>query len=55
MLVGDYFNNADLVSKLGSRLPRRVFHNYIHRYFVIALRIALTAMKQLFSLADVDG
>ena len=33
----------------------RVFHNYIHRYFVIALRIALTAMKQLFSLADVDG
>jgi len=33
----------------------RIFHNYIHRYLVIALRIALTVMKQLFSLADVDG
>jgi len=32
-----------------------VFHKYIHRYFVIVPRIALTAMKQLFSLADVDG
>jgi hypothetical protein len=33
----------------------RVFHNSIHRYFVFTLRFALTAMNQLFSLADVDG
>ena len=32
-----------------------VFHNSIHRYFVITLRIALTSMKQLFSFAHVDG
>jgi hypothetical protein len=28
----------------------RVFHNSIHRYFVFTLRIALTSIKQLFSL-----
>jgi hypothetical protein len=33
----------------------RVFHNSIHRYFVFAPRIALTPLKQLFSLFDVDG
>ena len=33
----------------------RVFHNSIHRYFVFTLRIALTPMKQLFSLVRVDG
>ncbi len=31
------------------------FPHFIHRYFVFRLRIALTSMKQLFSLAGVDG
>ena len=34
-------------------LPR--FAHFIHRYFVSTLRIALTAMIQLFSLFCVDG
>jgi len=29
-------------------------HNCIHRYFIFMLRIALTAIKQLFSLVRVD-
>ena len=36
-------------------LTVHVFHNSIHRYFVFTLRIALTPIKQLFSLAGVDG
>jgi hypothetical protein len=31
------------------------FHNSIHRYFIVAPRIALTSIKQLFSLCRVDG
>ncbi len=33
----------------------RVFHNLIHRYFVITRINALTSVKQLFSLSRVDG
>jgi hypothetical protein len=31
------------------------FHNSIHRYFVFMPKIALTSIKQLFSLSRVDG
>ena len=31
------------------------FAHFIHRYFVSTLRIALTSIKQLFSLVGVDG
>jgi len=31
------------------------FHNSIHRHFIFILRIALTVIKQLFSLFRVDG
>ena len=41
--------------KEGRNLTVHVFHNSVHRYFVFALRIALTSMKHLFSLAGVDG
>src|SRR5947209_20275395 len=34
-------------------LPR--FAHFIHRYFVSTLRIALTSIRQLFSLVGVDG
>jgi hypothetical protein len=32
-----------------------VFHNSIHRNFVFTPKIALTQIKQLFSLSHVDG
>jgi hypothetical protein len=31
------------------------FHSSIHRYLILAPRIALTSIRQLFSLAGVDG
>ena len=41
--------------KAGRKLIVHVFHNSVHRYFVFTLTIALTSMKRLFNLADVDG
>jgi hypothetical protein len=53
--------NCEAVQRgVGRRESRKdltvhVFHNFVHRYFVFTLRIALTSMKRLFSLAGVDG
>ena len=39
----------------GHAVSGALFHNSMHRYFVFTLRIALTSIKQLFSLIRVDG
>lgn len=40
-------------SRKEAKRPR--FPHSVHRYFVFTLTIALTSMKRLFNLADVDG
>jgi hypothetical protein len=52
-------SNAVLILELQVRNPAAqlspLFHNSFHRYFVFTPRIALTSIKQLFSLSLVDG
>jgi hypothetical protein len=50
LICGLLAESAGTASKMA-----RFFHNSIHRYFVFTPRIALTSIKQLFSLCGVDG